>query len=56
MTQNLSTMTQNHNTLIAVLQRLMPSTNQISSPYMLNTSFHVSSQETLAQNQEELQK
>ena len=55
-TQNLSTMTQNHNTLMEVLQKLMPSTDHVSSPDMLDASFHVSTQETLTGNQEELQK
>ena len=55
-TQNLSTMTQNHNTLMKVLQKLMPSTNHVSSPDMLDSSFHVATQETLTKNQEELQK
>ena len=34
----------------------MPSTNQINSLDMLDASFHVSTQETLAKNQEDLQK
>ena len=56
LTQNLSTMTQNHTTLIEVLQRLIPSPDQASSPNMLDASFHVATQETIARNQEELQK
>ena len=56
LTQNMSTMTQNHNTLIEMLQRLIPSPDQVSSPDMLDASFHVATQETLAKNQEELQK
>ena len=53
-TQNLSTMTQNHNTLMEVLQKLMPSI--VSSLDMLDTSFHVSTHETLSKNKEYLQK
>ena len=56
LTQKLSTMTQNHNTLIEVLQILMPKTNQVSNPDMLEGSVHISTQEALAKNQEELQK
>ena len=56
LTQNMSTMTQNHNTLIEMLQRLIPSPGQVSGPHMLDASFHVATQETLAKNQEELQK
>ena len=56
LTQNMSTMMQNHNTLIEVLQILIPSLDQVSSPDMLDASFHVATQETLAKNQEELQK
>ena len=56
LTQNMSTMTQNHNTLIEVLQRLMPKTDQVSSPNMLEASIHISTQEALTKNQEELQK
>ena len=56
LTQNLSTMMQNYNTLIEMLQRLIPSPDQVNSPDMLDASFHVSTQETLANNQEELQK
>ena len=52
----MSTMTQNHNTIIEVLQRLMPQTDQVSSPDMLQASIHISTQEALAKNQEELQK
>ena len=52
----MSTMTQNHNTLIKMLQKLIPSPSQVSSPDMLDASFHVATQETLAKNQEELQK
>ena len=52
----MSTMTQNHNTLIEVLQRLMPKTDQISSSDMLEASVHIPTQEALAHNQEELQK
>ena len=55
-TQNLSSMTQNHNTLMEVLQKLMPSTDHVSSLDMLDASFHVSTQETLAKNQEDLEK
>ena len=55
-TQNLSTMTQNQNTLMEVLQKLMPSIDHVSSPDMLDASFHVFTQETLAKNQEDLQK
>ena len=51
-TQSLNTMTQNHNTLMEVLQKLMPSTNHASSSDMLDASSHVSTQETLAKNQE----
>ena len=54
--QNLSTMTQNHNTLIEMLQRLIPSPDQVIIPDMLDASFHVSTQETIAKNQEDLQK
>ena len=56
LTQNLSTMMQNHNTLIEVLQRLIPSLDQVNSPDMLDASFHVATQEELARNQEELKK
>ena len=56
LTQNLSTMTQNHNTLIEVLQRLMPKTDQVNNPDMLEASVHISTQEALAKNQEELEK
>ena len=49
-------MTQNHNTLMEVLQRLMPKIDQVNSPYMLDASFHISTQEVLAKNQEKLQK
>ena len=56
LTQNLITMMQNHNTLIEVLRRLIPSPNQVSSPGMLDSSFHVATQETLAKNQEDFQK
>ena len=56
LTQNMSTMMQNHNTLIEMLQWLIPSPDQVSSPDMLDASFHVSTQETLAKNQAELQK
>ena len=45
-----------HNTLIKVLQRLMPKTEQVSSSDMLEASVHISTQEALAKNQEELQK
>ena len=55
-TQNMSTMTQNHNTLIEMLQRIIPSLSQVSGPHMLDASFHVSTQKTLAKNQEDLQK
>ena len=37
-----------------VLQKLMPSTNHVSSPDMLDASSHVSTQETLTKNQEDL--
>ena len=40
-TQNLSTMTHNHNTLMEVLQKLMLRTYHVSSPDMLDASFHV---------------
>ena len=40
-TQNLNAMTQNHYALMEVLQKLMPSTNHVSSLDMLDTSFHV---------------
>ena len=56
LTKNLSTMTYNHNTLIEMLQRLIPSPGQVSGPRMLDASFHVATQETLVKNQEELQK
>ena len=39
-----------------MLQRIIPSLGQVSSPDMRDASFHVSTQETLAKNQEELQK
>ena len=39
-----------------VLQRLMPMTDQVNSPNMLDASFHVATQETLARDQEDLQK
>ena len=55
-TQNLSTMTQNHNTLMEVLENLMPSVDHVSIPDMLDASFHVSTLETLAKNQEDLKK
>ena len=55
-TQNLSTMTQNQNTLMEVLQKLMPSIDHVSSPDMLDASFQVFTQETLAKNQEDLEK
>ena len=47
---------QNHNTLIEVLQRLIRSLDQVNSPYILDASFQVSTQEILVRNQEELQK
>ena len=56
LTHNISTMTQNHNTLIKMLQKLIPSPDQVNNPNMLYASFHVSTQETLAKNQEDLQK
>ena len=56
LTQNMNTMMQNHNTLIEMLQRLIPSLDQVSSPDMLDASFHVATQETLAKNQEDLRK
>ena len=46
----------NHNTLIEMLQKLIPSPSQVSNPDMLDASFHVATQETLAKNQEELKK
>ena len=49
-------MTQNYKTLMGVLQKLMPSTNHVSSLDMLDASSHVSTQETLAKNQEDLEK
>ena len=49
-------MMQNHNTLMEVLQRLIPKTHEVSIPDMLDASFHVATQETLVKNQEELQK
>ena len=52
----MSTMTHNYNTLIKMLQRLLPSPGQVSGPHMLDASFHVATQETLTKNQEELQK
>ena len=55
-TWSLNTMTQNHNTLMEVLQKLMPSTNHVSGPDMLDASSHVSTHETLAKNQEDLEK
>ena len=41
-THNLSTMTKNHNTLMEGLQKLIPSIDHVSSPDMLDASFHVS--------------
>ena len=55
-TQKFSTMTQNHITLMEVLQKLMPGTNHVSSPYMWDASSHVSTQETLNKNKEDLEK
>ena len=49
-------MTRNYKTLMEVLQKLMPSTNHVSSLDMLDASSHVSTQETLAMNQEDLEK
>ena len=49
-------MTQNHNTLVKELQRLIRSLDQVNNHYMLDASFYVATQETLARNQEELQK
>ena len=49
-------MTQNHDTLIEELQRLIHSLDQVNNPYMLDASFYVATQETLSRNQEELQK
>ena len=49
-------MTQNHNTLVEELQRLIHSLDQVNNHYMLDASFYVATQETLARNQEELQK
>ena len=51
-TQNLSTMTQNHNILMEVLQKLMHSTDHVSSIDMLYASFYVSTQESLTKTQE----
>ena len=56
LTQSMSTMTQNHNTLIEMLQKLIPSPSQANNPDMLDASFHVATQETLAKNREEFQK
>ena len=42
--------------LVKELQRLIRSLDQVNSPYMLDASFQVATQETLARNQEELQK
>ena len=39
-----------------MLQMLIPSLGQVSGPHMLDSSFHVATQETLVKNQEELQK
>ena len=39
-----------------MLQILIPKTNQVSSPDMLEASVHIFTQETLSKNQEELQK
>ena len=47
---------QNHNTLVEELQRLICSIDQVNSRYMLDASFQVATQETLARDQEELQK
>ena len=55
-TQNMTTMTKNHNTLFEMLQRFIPRPGHVSSLDMLDVSFHVSIQETLAKNQEDLQK
>ena len=55
-THKLSTIPQNHHRLMEVLQKLIPSTNHVNSPDMLDASFNVSSQEALAKNQEDLQK
>ena len=52
----MSTMTQNHNTLIEMLQRLIPSPDQVSSPDILDASFHVVTQETLTRNQRRIEK
>ena len=38
-----------------MLQILIPSPDQVSSPDMLDASFHVATHETLAKNQEDLQ-
>ena len=48
--QNMSTMAQNHNTLFEMLQRFIPSSGHVSSPDMLDASFHVAIQETFAKN------
>ena len=55
-TQNMTTMTHNHNTLFDMLQRFIPRMGHVSSPNMLDASFHVAIQETLTKNQEDLQK
>ena len=52
----MNTMMQNHNTLIEMLQRLIPSPGQVSGPHTLDASFHVATHETLAKSQEKLQK
>ena len=55
-TQNMPTMTQNHNTLFEMLQKFIPRLGHVRSPDMLDASFQVAIQETLAKNQEYLQK
>ena len=55
-TQNMTTMTQNHNTLFDMLQRFIPKLGNMSSPDMLDSSFHVAIPETLAKNLKDLQK
>ena len=45
-------MTQNHNTLMEVLQRLMQKKDQVGSPNVLDASSHIFTQEALAKNQD----
>ena len=56
LTRSMSTMPHNHNTLIEMLQRLMPKKDQVTSLDMLEALVHISTKEALAKNQEELQK